>query len=98
MIKFVLTNTIFLIMIKSINEFTKIFLKNQNFEWRSKIFCFISIELNNLIFYKIKSIINSLIEINVNMFALKLKFKFELFENVKKLLINEIKLLIEKIK
>ena len=43
-----------------------------------------------------KSMINSLIEINVNMFALKLKLK--LFENVKKLLINEIKLLIEKMK
>ena len=42
--------------------------------------------------------INSLIKINVNMFALKLKFEFELFENVKKLLINEIKLLIEKMK
>ena len=45
-----------------------------------------------------KLIINSSIEINVNMFALKLKFKFELFKNVKKLLINEIKLLIEKMK
>ena len=45
-----------------------------------------------------KSMINSSIKINVNMFALKLKFKFELFENVKKLLINEIKLLIEKMK
>ena len=32
------------------------------------------------------------------MFALKLKLKFELFENVKKLLINKIKLLIEKMK
>ena len=45
-----------------------------------------------------KSIINSLIEININMFALKLKFKLELFENVKKLLIEKIKLLIEKMK
>ena len=31
--------------------------------------------------------INSSIKINVNMFALKLKFKFKLFENVEKLLI-----------
>ena len=61
-------------------------------------FCFTSIELNNLIFYKMKLMINSSIEINVNMFALKLKFKFKLFENVKKLLIEKIKLLIEKIK
>ena len=38
-----------------------------------------------------KLIINSLIKIDVNMFALKLKFKFELFENVKKLLIEKIK-------
>ena len=38
-----------------------------------------------------KSMINSSIKINVNMFALKLKFKFELFENVKKLLIEKIK-------
>ena len=45
-----------------------------------------------------KSIINSLIEIDVNMFAIKLKFKFELFKNVKKLLIDKIKLLIEKMK
>ena len=45
-----------------------------------------------------KSIINSLIEIKVNMFALKLKLKFKLFKNVKKLLIDEIKLLIEKMK
>ena len=45
-----------------------------------------------------KSMINSSIEINVNMFALKLKLKFELFENVKKLLINKIKLLIKKMK
>ena len=45
-----------------------------------------------------KSIINSLIEININMFVLKFKFKFKLFENVKKLLINEIKLLIKKMK
>ena len=45
-----------------------------------------------------KLMINSSIEINVNMFALKLKFKFKLFKNVKKLLIDEIKLLIEKIK
>ena len=45
-----------------------------------------------------KSIINSLIEINVNMFALKLKLKFELFKNVEKLLINKITLLIEKMK
>ena len=42
--------------------------------------------------------INSLIKINVDMFALKLKFKLELFENVEKLLIDEIKLLIEKMK
>ena len=42
--------------------------------------------------------INSSIEINVNMFALKLKLKFKLFENVEKLLINEIKLFIEKMK
>ena len=45
-----------------------------------------------------KLMINSLIEINVNMFALKLKFKLELFENVEKLLIDKIKLLIEKMK
>ena len=45
-----------------------------------------------------KSMINSSIEIDVNMFALKLKFKLELFENVEKLLIDEIKLLIEKMK
>ena len=45
-----------------------------------------------------KSMINSSIEIDVNMFALKLKFKFKLFENVEKLLIDEIKLLIEKMK
>ena len=45
-----------------------------------------------------KSMINSLIKINVNMFVLKLKFKFELFKNVEKLLINKIKLLIEKMK
>ena len=41
--------------------------------------------------------INSSIEINVNMFALKLEFKFELFENVEKSLIEKV-LLIEKIK
>ena len=91
MIEFVLTNTIFSIMIKSINEFTKFFLKNQNFEWRSKVFYFTLIELNNLIFCKMKLMINSSIEINVNMFALKLKFKLELIENVKKLLIEKIK-------
>ena len=45
-----------------------------------------------------KSMINSSIKINVNMFVLKLKLKFELFENVKKLLIDKIKLLIEKMK
>ena len=45
-----------------------------------------------------KLIINSLIEINVNVFALKLKLKFELFKNVEKLLIEKIKLLIEKVK
>ena len=45
-----------------------------------------------------KSIINSSIKINVNMFALKLKFKFKLFKNVKKLLIDKIKLLIKKMK
>ena len=45
-----------------------------------------------------KSMINSSIKINVNMFALKLKFKLKLFENVEKLLIDEIKLLIEKMK
>ena len=45
-----------------------------------------------------KLIINSSIEINVNVFALKLKFKLELFENVEKLLIEKIKLLIEKMK
>ena len=45
-----------------------------------------------------KSMINSSIEIDVNIFTLKLKLKFKLFENVEKLLINEIKLLIEKMK
>ena len=42
--------------------------------------------------------INSLIKINVNVFVLKFKSKLELFENVKKLLIEKIKLLIEKMK
>ena len=45
-----------------------------------------------------KSMINSSIEINVNVFVLKSKLKFKLFENVKKLLIEKIKLLIEKMK
>ena len=45
-----------------------------------------------------KSIINLSIKIDVNMFALKLKFKLKLFKNVEKLLIDEIKLLIEKMK
>ena len=75
-IKFALTNTTFLITIKSINEFTKKFLTNRNFECRSKVFCFTSIELKNLIFCKMKSRINSSIEIDVDI------LKFELFESV----------------